>query len=62
MSFRCEGLDAQELRRELLTRHGIGVIVLEEKYLRVTFAALDEDQIPLVYRTIYQTASELSAH
>jgi aspartate/methionine/tyrosine aminotransferase len=59
MSFRCEGLDAETLRRELLRRHGIGTIVLEEKYLRVAFAALDEDRIPLVYGTIYQTALDL---
>ncbi|MDR0388145.1 MAG: aminotransferase class I/II-fold pyridoxal phosphate-dependent enzyme [Treponema sp.] len=59
MSFRCEGLDAEILRRELLSRHGIGVVVLEEKYLRVAFAALDEDKIPLIYKTIYRTAEEL---
>jgi aspartate/methionine/tyrosine aminotransferase len=59
MSFRCEGLDAETLRRELLARHGIGTVVLEEKYLRVAFAALDEDSIPRVYTTIYQTAGDL---
>ncbi|MDR2741632.1 MAG: aminotransferase class I/II-fold pyridoxal phosphate-dependent enzyme [Treponema sp.] len=59
MSFRCEGLGAETLRRELLTRHGIGAVALEEKYLRVTFAALDEDIIPQVYTTIYRTAEAL---
>jgi hypothetical protein len=59
MSFRCEGLNAETLRRELLARHGIGAVALEEKYLRVAFAALDEDKIPGVYTTIYRTAAEL---
>jgi aspartate/methionine/tyrosine aminotransferase len=59
MSFRCDGIDAEALRRELLAAHGIGTVVLEEKYLRIAFAALDEDKIPPVYRAIYQTANDL---
>jgi hypothetical protein len=59
MSFRCEGISAEELRRELLDHHGIGAIALGEKFLRIAFSALDEDQIPQVYQTIYQTAGEL---
>jgi aspartate/methionine/tyrosine aminotransferase len=59
MSFRCEGLDAETLRRELLTRHGIGAVALEEKYLRITFAALEADIIPRIYKTIYRTAEAL---
>jgi aspartate/methionine/tyrosine aminotransferase len=60
MSFRCEGLGAEVLRRELLTRHGIGTIALEEQYLRITFAALEEEKIPQVYKTIYSTAELLA--
>jgi aspartate/methionine/tyrosine aminotransferase len=59
MSFRCEGLNAETLRRELLTRHGIGAVALEEKYLRVAFAALDEDKIFPIYKTIYRTAADI---
>ncbi|MDR1419392.1 MAG: aminotransferase class I/II-fold pyridoxal phosphate-dependent enzyme [Treponema sp.] len=59
MSFLCNGINAETLRRELLTRHGIGTVVLEEKYLRVAFAALDEDKIPRVYEIIYQAAEDL---
>jgi aspartate/methionine/tyrosine aminotransferase len=59
MSFRCEGVNAEILRRELLTRHGIGAVALEGQYLRVTFAALEEDKIPQVYKTIYRTAAEM---
>jgi aspartate/methionine/tyrosine aminotransferase len=59
MSFRCDGIKAESLRQELLTKHGVGVIVLEDRFIRVTFAAIDEEKIPALYRTIYDTASEL---
>ncbi|GHT78782.1 hypothetical protein FACS1894130_05990 [Spirochaetia bacterium] len=59
MSFRCEDVEAETIRRELLSRYGIGTIALEKKYLRVTFAAVPEEQIPEIYETIYQAASEL---
>jgi aspartate/methionine/tyrosine aminotransferase len=56
MSFLCRGVDAETLRRALLER-GIGTIALGGQYLRVTFAAIDEKDIPGVYETIYETAS-----
>lgn len=59
MCFRCKGLSAEVLRQELLTRHGIGVIALGSSYLRVAFSSLEEEAIPGVYRTIYDTAREL---
>jgi hypothetical protein len=59
MSFRCEGFPAEELRRELLANHGIGTIALEERYLRITFAAIEAEAIPGIFRTIYETASKL---
>jgi hypothetical protein len=59
MSFRCEGFPAEELRRELLAKHGIGAIALEEKYLRITFAAIEAEIIPGIFRTIYNAASKL---
>jgi aspartate/methionine/tyrosine aminotransferase len=55
MSFLCLD-DAEKLRQELLAKHGIGVIALGNRYLRVAFASVDTEQIPLVYRTIYDTA------
>lgn len=59
MSFLCTGVDAETLRRELLEKEGIGTVALEECYLRVTFAAIDEEFIPGIYRTIYDTAKAL---
>ncbi|MDR3247419.1 MAG: aminotransferase class I/II-fold pyridoxal phosphate-dependent enzyme [Treponema sp.] len=56
MCFRCEGISAEKLRQELLAIHGIGTISLEDRYLRVAFAGIDEDKIEAVYRIIYDTA------
>jgi aspartate/methionine/tyrosine aminotransferase len=59
MCFRCEGLSAEKLRRELLTVQGIGAISLGDRYLRITFAGIDEEKIGAVYQTIYDTAERL---
>jgi aspartate/methionine/tyrosine aminotransferase len=61
MCFRCEGLSAEKLRQELLYVRGIGAISLEDRYLRIAFAGIDEDKIETVYRTIYDTATELAS-
>jgi aspartate/methionine/tyrosine aminotransferase len=60
MCFRCEGVSAEKLRQELLYHRGIGVISLEDRYLRITFAGIDEDKIENVYRTFYDAATELA--
>ena len=71
MSFRCKTCNApggvaggasvaggaEKLRLALLKK-GIGTIALGDEYLRVTFAAIEEEDIPFVYRTIYETAAE----
>jgi aspartate/methionine/tyrosine aminotransferase len=59
MCFKCEGISAETLRRELLHKKGIGVVALGDTCLRVAFAGLDLEQIPPVYRTIYDTAAAL---
>jgi len=57
MSFRCN-TDAEAIRRELLQKHGIGVISLGRHCLRVAFSSIDEEKIVPVYRQIYETAAE----
>ena len=58
MSFHTS-VDAEALRQELLTKHGIGVISLGERCLRVAFSSIDEDKITAVYQQIYDTAAKL---
>jgi aspartate/methionine/tyrosine aminotransferase len=60
MSFRCVGISAETLRLVLLEK-GVGTIALGDKHLRITFAAVDEDDIPGLYRTVCQTAADLNA-
>jgi aspartate/methionine/tyrosine aminotransferase len=62
MCFSCQGVNAEALRQELLYRKGIGVVALGEDCLRIAFAGLDEDQIPSVYRTVYDTAASLKGN
>jgi aspartate/methionine/tyrosine aminotransferase len=61
MCFRCEGLSAEALRQELLYKQGIGTVSLEDRYLRIAFAGIDEDKIDRVYRIIYDTAAKMAA-
>ncbi|MDR2376815.1 MAG: aminotransferase class I/II-fold pyridoxal phosphate-dependent enzyme [Treponema sp.] len=61
MCFRCEGISAEKLRQKLLYSQGIGAISLEDRYLRIAFAGIDEDKIEKVYRLIYDTATELAS-
>jgi aspartate/methionine/tyrosine aminotransferase len=59
MSFRCTGIDPEELRRELLHTQGVGTVALGDRYLRIAFSAIDEDQIEGVFRRVYDTAEQL---
>ncbi|MDR2477702.1 MAG: aminotransferase class I/II-fold pyridoxal phosphate-dependent enzyme [Treponema sp.] len=59
MSFHC-GVNAETLRQELLTKHGIGVIALGEHYVRVAFSGIDEEKIAGTYRILYETADKLA--
>jgi aspartate/methionine/tyrosine aminotransferase len=60
MSFRCSGINAETLRVELLSKHGIGTVALGEQYLRIAFSSIDEEKIPGVYRVIYEAAAKLA--
>jgi aspartate/methionine/tyrosine aminotransferase len=59
MSFYCSAADAETLRQELLAKHGIGTVSMGGHYLRVAFSGIDEELLPGVYRTIYDTAARL---
>ena len=59
MSFKTS-VNAETLRKKLLTEKGIGTIAIDEKTLRVAFSSLDEDKIELVYSTVYACAEELA--
>ena len=60
MSFHLNSADAENVRRSLLEKDGIGTIAIDSSTLRVAFSSLDEDKIDGVYSAIYQRAEELS--
>ena len=59
MSFRLNGIDAETLRKKLLSEKGIGTIAIDSHTLRVAFSSIDEDKIESVYTDIYAAADEM---
>lgn len=60
MAFHTKNINAEELRQNLLKEKGIGTISIDSQTLRVAFSSIDEEKINLVYKTIYETADEMS--
>ncbi len=56
MSFRLNGIDAETLRKKLLSEKGIGTVSIDSRTLRVAFSSIDEDKIESVYTDIYAAA------
>ncbi len=52
-----DGLHAEDVRRRLLAEHGIGVITVGDRLLRVAFSAIPEADIPDVFRSIAQVCT-----
>jgi hypothetical protein len=48
------------LRQELLGNMGIGTISMQDKYLRVAFSSVEEEQVPDLLDAISSTAAKLS--
>lgn len=59
MSFRCEGISAEDLRTTLLDR-GVGTIAIRDEYLRVAFAGIDAGDLEELYNEIFDAAESLS--
>ncbi len=58
MSFDCGEVDAEALRQALLDR-GIGTISIAGRYLRVAFAAVEEESIGELIDEIYDAAAAM---
>ncbi|OGJ58037.1 hypothetical protein A3H22_01175 [Candidatus Peribacteria bacterium RIFCSPLOWO2_12_FULL_55_15] len=56
----CNGLSAGTVQERLLNEHGIGVVTVGERLLRVAFSAIPEADIPDVFRSIAQVCSSYS--
>ncbi len=60
MCLRCIGVGAEQVRQELLAKHGIGTVAIDEQHLRVAFSSLEAEKIEYVYSMIFKTAEELA--
>ena len=58
MSFAFPG-KAETLRVKLLDDYQIGTISFQDDYLRVTYTAVDKDEIPSLYTAILSAAAEI---
>ncbi|WP_315329705.1 aminotransferase class I/II-fold pyridoxal phosphate-dependent enzyme [Treponema socranskii] len=59
MSLRLNGIDAETLRKKLLSEKGIGTVSIDSRTLRIAFSSIDEDKIESVYTDIYAAADEM---
>jgi len=60
LSFDTGALSAERLRKILLKDKGIGTISIQDRYLRVAYSSVDVEKLEDLYKTIMQTASDLS--
>ena len=61
MSFELTGIAAEDARKYLLTKHGIGVISFKNKYLRVAYSCIDKNNIEDLIITIINAAEKISS-
>jgi DNA-binding transcriptional MocR family regulator len=59
MSFACNGISAEQLRRALL-EDGIGTIAIGERYLRVAYSTVDEGDLETLFSEIFAKADALT--
>jgi aspartate/methionine/tyrosine aminotransferase len=59
LSFVCEGISAEQLRERLLEK-GVGVISLQDRFLRVAYESIEEDGMEELFSEIFASADELA--
>ena len=61
MCLRLKSVNAEELRKHLLSKYGVGVISLGESDLRIAFSCVEEGDVQELFDTIYAGIKDLSA-
>jgi len=61
MSFYCGGFSAEALRKKLLDEMGIGTVSLLDRYLRVAFSSVEEDDVGELCDAIAVAAAGIQA-
>ena len=61
MTFECDGVSAETLRKRLLNGKGIGTVSIQDRYLRVAFSSVEAGDIAELFAEIADTAATLAA-
>jgi len=59
MCLKLKHVAAEDLRRHLLDRHGVGTIATAERDLRIAFSCVEKEQIAELFDTIYRAEKEV---
>jgi aspartate/methionine/tyrosine aminotransferase len=59
MCLRLRHLDAEEYRKHLLVKYGVGVIADGKHDIRVAFSAVDADKLPDLFALLAAAARDL---
>ena len=54
-----EEINAETLRKHLLDKHGVGIIAVKDKYIRIAFSCVEESDITKLFDIILQGIREL---
>ena len=60
MCVELKGIDAETFRLRLLEDHGIGVIAIGQRDVRVAFSCIEESDIPELFELMFQCAKQLA--
>ena len=60
MSFDFKGGSAEALRVKLLSEKGIGTISIQDRYLRIAYASIDEENLEDLYSEIFAAADAIA--
>ena len=59
MCVKLKEVNAEELRRHLLDRYGVGLISIGERNLRVAFSCVEEQDLPELFDIMLQGVKDL---
>ena len=60
MSFECDGISAETLRKKLLLEKGIGTISIQDRYLRVAFSSVEAKDMAELLTAVADAAAALA--
>lgn len=61
MCLHLKAVDAEELRKHLLDKYGVGVIALDESDIRIAFSCLEVEDIEDLFDTMLQAVKDLES-